>query len=294
MNTKQIQTGIQNFTVALPDGTAVPRLGQGGWYLGDDPGLQEREISALQQGIALGLKLVDTAEMYGSGRSETLIGKAIKSVDRASLFLVSKVYPHNAGRPDIFESCAQSLKRLGTEYLDLYLLHWRGGVPLAQTVDCMQELIAQGKIRRWGVSNFDLDDMQELWNVPGGDTCAVNQVLYHLGSRGIEYDLLPWMQRQGVPAMAYCPLAQAGTLRRELLESAHVNAVAKRHGVSPMQVLLAFVLRQPQMIAIPKAGTPEHVVENAVAAQIQLTEQDLQALSEEFPAPTRKMPLDIV
>ena len=180
-------------TVTLPDGTQVPALGQGTWYLGEQPAVRARELAALRTGIEHGMTLLDTAEMYGGGRSEELVGEAIRPYDREKLFLVSKVYPHNAGRPEIFRSCENSLRRLGTEYLDLYLLHWRGSVPFAETAECMEELVRKGRIRRWGVSNLDTDDMEELWGVPGGAQCQVDQVLYHLGSRGVEYDLLPWL-----------------------------------------------------------------------------------------------------
>ena len=232
--------------------------------------------------------------MYGSGASERLIGKAIKGYDRDKLFLVSKVYPHNAGRNNIFNSCENSLKRLNVDYLDLYLLHWRGSIPLKETVECMEELISQGKIKSWGVSNFDTDDMEELWSVAKGSHCVINQVLYHLGSRGIEYDLIPWMKEHNVPVMAYSPLAQGGSLRRGLLKNKAVQEIAQNRGISPVQVLLAFVLSQDNMIAIPKSGKPEHTRENAEVANITLKEEELKMLDKEFPAPNYKTPLDII
>lgn len=220
----------------LPDGTQVPALGQGTWFLGEHKAAGLREQEALTAGVSAGMTLIDTAEMYGSGKAELLIGKTIKEMDRSSLFLVSKVYPHNAGRKNIFKSCMASLERMGTDYLDLYLLHWRGGIPLEETVACMEQLKKEGKIRRWGVSNFDTEDMEELWSVPGGKNCAVNQVLYHVASRGIEYDLLPWMRQHQIPLMAYCPLAQGGDLRRGLYESPVLKKVAKAHGASISQI----------------------------------------------------------
>ncbi|GHU80192.1 aldo/keto reductase [Clostridia bacterium] len=275
------------------NGLQLPVLGQGAWHIGERPGKAEEEIAALRRGLELGLNLIDTAEMYGGGSSESLIGRALRDVRREEYILTSKVYPYNAGRKNIFSSCESSLKRLGTDHLDLYLLHWRGSVPLAETVDCMEELVKSGKIRRWGVSNFDTDDMRELWDVPGGSNCAVNQVLYHLGSRGIEYDLIPWMRGHDVAVMAYCPLAQAGSLKPGLLSNAALLDTAKKHGISVMQLLLAFTLRQEGLIAIPKAGSPAHAAENAAAADIRLPAEDWAEIDRAFPAPTRKMPLDM-
>ncbi len=194
--------------VRLANGHTVPAIGLGTWYLGENPATWNKELEALRTGIDTGMTLIDTAEMYGSGRSERLVGEAISGMNRESLFVVSKVLPQNAGKSRIFSSCRASLKRLGTSYLDLYLLHWRGGVPLSETVSCMEELKKEGLIRDWGVSNFDLEDMEELWQVKSGQKCLVNQVLYHMGSRGIEYSLLPWMESHHVSLMAYCPLAR--------------------------------------------------------------------------------------
>lgn len=280
--------------VRLPDGTSVPALGQGVWLLGENPQKKAAELAALRAGVSAGMTLIDTAEMYGNGRSEKLIAEAIKDIPRESLFIVSKVLPNNAGRAKIFHSCDASLQHLGVSYLDLYLLHWRGGVPLSETVACMEELVKKGKIRRWGVSNFDTDDMKELWRVPNGDHCAVNQVLYHLGSRGIEYDLLPWLTEHTVPVMAYCPIAQAGSLKSELYASPALQRVAKRHKATVTQILLAFVLRSGHVIAIPRSGSAEHTTENAAADSIVLTEADMAELNEAFPAPTAKTFLDIV
>jgi diketogulonate reductase-like aldo/keto reductase len=290
----EIEEANRNRTVALLDGRTVPCLGQGTWHLAQNPGTRKNEVETLRLGIRLGMTLIDTAEMYGEGASERLVGEAIQGITRSNLFLVSKVYPHNAGRSSIFQSCKKSIQRLGVSYLDLYLLHWRGRVPLTETVACMEELVKMGLIRGWGVSNFDTDDMQELWSVPGGTHCLVNQVLYHLGSRGIEYSLLPWMEERKIPLMAYCPLAQGGSLRRGLLENLAVNAVASAHHVSPLQIVLSFAMRSGKSIAIPMTRSLSHVRENAEAGLIQLTPEDLKILSEIYPPPRRKLPLDML
>ena len=216
-------------TITLAAGDIVPALGQGTWYLGDDPAKRAQEVSALRTGMGAGMRLIDTAEMYGDGRSEKLVGEAIAAAPREELFLVSKVLPENAGEKHIFQCCDATMNRMGVDYLDLYLLHWRGSVPLAETVRCLEQLKELGKIKNWGVSNFDIGDMEELWRIPGGRNCQVNQVLYHMGSRGIEYSLLPWMREHRVALMAYCPLAQGGALRRGLLTDPAVLAVAETH-----------------------------------------------------------------
>ena len=279
---------------SLPDGTSVPALGLGTWYLGEKKPLEQQEITALRVGIEGGAALIDTAEMYGDGQSELLVGKAIAPYDREGLFLISKVYPWNAGKRGIFDACEGSLRRLGTEYLDLYLLHWRGSIPLAETISCMQQLKAQGKIRRWGVSNLDLHEMQQLLRLPRGGGCQADEVLFHLGSRGIEYDLWPWLRERRIPVIAYCPLMQGGSLRRSVADSPVVRDIAGRHGITPMQVLLAFVLQQEQVIAIPRSGNPAHVRENLAAAEIVLTPAERSALDSAFPPPNRSVPLDIV
>lgn len=279
--------------IRMKDGGEMPALGQGTWHMGDHKDREEQEIESIRLGVSLGMTLLDTAEMYGEGASERMLGKAIAPLKRDELFLVSKVYPWNAGRANLFESCENSLRRLGTDYLDLYLLHWPGSVPLAETVDCMEQLVREGKILRWGVSNFDTDDMERLWSVPDGDKCAVNQVLYHLGSRGVEYDLLPWLQRHEVAMMAYCPVAQGGALRRQLLKDKVLGGIAAAHGVTVIQLLLAFALRRESVAAIPKAGTPRHTRENAEAAEIRLSDEEWKRIEAEFPSPAHKMPLDI-
>ncbi|MDA3135347.1 aldo/keto reductase [Atlantibacter subterranea] len=271
----------------------IPAIGQGTWYMGENAAQRRQEVAALQRGIDLGLTLIDTAEMYAEGGAEHVVGEAIRG-RRDEVYLVSKVYPWNAGGQKAQAACEASLKRLGTDYLDLYLLHWRGNIPFEDTIAAMESLMAQGKIGRWGVSNLDADDMQTLWMLQGGKECATNQVLYHLGSRGIEYDLLPWCAERHMPVMAYCPLAQAGRLRDDLMNDPVVNAIARDKGVTAAQVLLAWVIRRPGVLAIPKASTIEHVEENAAALDVKLTAQDIEQLDAAFPPPGRKMPLDVV
>ncbi len=267
--------------VKLPDQTDVPALGQGTWRMGEDAGRREEEIAALRTGIDLGMTLIDTAEMYGDGATETLLGDALEGV-RDQVFLVSKVYPHNAGRGRIEKACESSLRRLKTDRLDLYLLHWRGSVPLEETIEGMDALIKAGKIRRWGVSNFDTADMEQLLRA-GGQACATNQILYNVTERGAEFDLLPRLAEHGTPAMAYSPIGQG-----ELPTSPGLSAVAGRHDATPFQVALAWVLRDPRIIAIPKAGDAAHVADNRRALDLSLTSEDLAAIDADFPAPTRK------
>lgn len=280
-------------TVMFEHGLALPAIGQGTWYMGENAGQRQKEIAALRAGIDAGLTLIDTAEMYADGGAEEVVGEALQG-RREQVFLVSKVYPWNAGGQKAVTACDASLRRLKTDYLDLYLLHWRGNYSLAETVEAMETLIRQGKIRRWGVSNLDYDDMQELYGVTGGKACATNQVLYHLGSRGIEFDLLPWCQEQQIPVMAYCPLAQAGRLRDDLFNSRAVQDVAHAHQATPAQVLLAWASRQPGVMAIPKASSVDHVKENAAALSLQLSDEAIALLDQAFPAPGRKTPLDVV
>jgi diketogulonate reductase-like aldo/keto reductase len=280
-------------TIELYDGTNIPILGQGTWFMGDDRLLRRQEIAALRCGVDLGMTLIDTAEMYGNGRSESLVGDAVDGI-REKVFLVSKVYPHHAGGTGLIRSCEASLRRLRTDRLDLYLLHWRGNIPLADTVEGMEQLVRQGKILRWGVSNLDTDDMEELIRISGGGKCAVDQVLYHLGSRGTELDLQPWLARHGMPVMAYSPLAQAGTLRNALLSHDALRQAAETHQADRFQILLAWCLRSGRVIAIPKASSVGHVKSNAQAARICLTEEDLALLDRAFPAPDHKVALDMV
>ncbi|MEO2215006.1 aldo/keto reductase [Paenibacillus amylolyticus] len=283
----------QTRTVMLPDGTALPAIGQGTWYMGEKQSSQEEEVRALRSGIELGMTVIDTAEMYAEGGAEVVTGKAISGL-RDEVFLVSKVYPHHADRKQMITACERSLKRLGTDRLDLYLLHWRGGVPLEETVQALEQLKQSGKILRWGVSNLDTRDMQELWSLPEGSQCMVNQVLYHAVSRGIEHDLLPWMRERSVPVMAYCPLAQGGRLRSELLEHPVIQKIAQDRGVTTSQIALAWVIRDGDVMAIPKAVQLNHMADNAAAVNIVLTPEELTRLDEAFPAPKGKVPLDIV
>jgi len=284
---------MANLTHFFSHSTPIPAIGQGTWYMGENAPQRRQEVAALQRGIDLGLTLIDTAEMYAEGGAEKVVGEAIRG-RRDEVYLVSKVYPWNAGGQKAQAACEASLKRLGTDYLDLYLLHWRGNIPFEDTIAAMESLMAQGKIGRWGVSNLDADDMQTLWMLQGGKECATNQVLYHLGSRGIEYDLLPWCAERHMPVMAYCPLAQAGRLRDDLMNDPTVNAIAHDKGVTAAQVLLAWVIRRPGVLAIPKASTIKHVEENAAALDVKLTAQDIEQLDAAFPPPRRKMPLDVV
>jgi diketogulonate reductase-like aldo/keto reductase len=274
-------------TVTLSDKTAVPALGQGTWRMGEDSRLRAQETAALRAGIELGMTLIDTAEMYGDGATESFLGEALAGV-REEIFLVSKVYPQNAGRGRIERACEASLKRLRTDRLDLYLLHWRGSVPLAETVEGMEALVKAGKIRRWGVSNLDCGDMDDLLRA-GGEACATDQVLYNLNERGPEFDLLPKLHARGVAAMAYSPIGQ-GVLPR----SAALSALAQRHGVTPFQIALAWVLRDPHVIAIPKAGDIAHVEANSRALEIVLTKDDLALIDADFPPPARKTPLAMI
>jgi len=274
-------------TLAI-SGHPVPALGQGTWNIGDSKAKRDAEIAALRRGIDLGMTLIDTAEMYGNGRSESLVGEAIAGM-RDRVYLVSKVLPSNASEPGTIRACEASLKRLRIETLDLYLLHWRGRYPLAETVSAFARLIEQGKIRAWGVSNFDVDDMEELFRSTGGDSCAANQVLYNPEHRGMEFDLLPWCLAHNVTVMAYSPLGQGG----KLLRSSALQAVAREHGVTPAQVALAWCLQRP-VVAIPKAGSVRHAEENAEAGDLALTEQDLATIDEAYPPPKRRRPLDML
>lgn len=273
--------------VVLPGGEAVPALGQGTWFMGEEAARRAEEIAALRLGIELGATLIDTAEMYGDGRTESLVGAALEGL-RDAVFLVSKVYPHNASRRGVVEACERSLKRLGTDRLDLYLLHWRGSHPFEETIAGMAALQEAGKIRHWGVSNLDTDDMEELLE-DGGGACAVNQILYNPSRRGPEFDLLPFLREHAIPAMAYSPIEQA-----RLPRGGALGAVAAKHGVDPYQVALAWVMRTPDMIAIPKAARAEHVRANVAAADLMLDAEDLKAIDAEFRPPSRKRSLEML
>jgi len=265
-------------------GFAIPRLGQGTWGMGEDRTRRAAEADALRAGLDLGMSLIDTAEMYGEGGAEEVVGDAIAG-RRDGVFIVSKVYPHNASRRGVVAACGRSLKRLRIETIDLYLLHWRGGVPLAETVAGFEALRQAGKLRRWGVSNLDQDDLEELGSAL--PDCATDQVLYSLEHRGAEFDLLPFCADRAMPVMAYSPVGQGG----RMLRNPGLVSVAARHGKSPAQIAIAWTLRQPGVVSIPKAATLAHVRENAAAREITLSPEDIAALDEAFPPPRRKRPL---
>lgn len=274
--------------VVLPSGEKVPALGMGTWMMGEDHARRSEEIATLQHGIDLGMSLIDTAEMYGEGASETRVGEAIAG-RRERVFLVSKVYPHNAGHKAAQVACERSLKRLGVDTLDLYLLHWRSNVPLAETIEAFESLKAQGKIRQWGVSNFDADDIRDVLANPDGTGLAANQVLYNLMRRGIEWDLLPGCRARRLPVMAYSPIEQARLLRhREFSE------LARAHGFTPAQLALAWVLRGEGVIAIPKASTRAHLEENFSALTCTLEPALLRELDRLFPPPEGACPLEML
>lgn len=279
--------------VTLRNGIQVPALGLGTWFLGEKKAAREQELESLRAGISAGMTLIDTAEMYGNGKAEKLVKEAIAENKRENLYLVSKVLPNHAGRHQLEQALDESLKRMGVEYLDLYLYHWRGSYPLEETVAELERVKKAGKIKDWGVSNFDIDDMEELWLVPGGRNCLVNQVLYHTGSRGIEYSLLPWMRKHDVALMSYCPLAQAGTLKRGILNNPVLKEIAQKHNATVEQIMLAWNIRDGHTIAIPRSGKAEHTLLNAGADEIQLTEQDYKAIDQAYPPPTKKEYLDI-
>ena len=271
----------------------LPALGIGTWEIGDDPKLRDEEIAAIRAGLDAGLSVIDTAEMYGNGRSEELVGEAIKPYPRAKIFLISKVLPQNASRSKMRQSLQNSLQRLQTDYLDLYLYHWRGMVPLSETVSELQALQNEGLIRSWGVSNFDIDDMQELWHLPEGQNCVVNEDLYNLETRGIEYSLLPWQREHHVPLIAYSPLGRGPKMGSTMMKNEAVLQVAEEHKASAYQILLAWVMQQPDVLAIPKSSSSKHLLSNLKALDIELTPEDLQILEKAYPKPERKEPLAI-
>ncbi|TPN58036.1 aldo/keto reductase [Mesorhizobium sp. B1-1-4] len=275
-------------TTTLPCGEAIPVLGQGTWKIGEDSRRRAEEVNALKLGLDLGVKLIDTAEMYASGGAEEVVAEAIAG-QRAEVFLVSKVLPSNASRAGVQRACENSLKRLATDRIDLYLLHWPGSVPLAETVEAFEALKKAGKIRHWGVSNFDTGEMEELVGLPDGGNVQTNQVLYNLVRRGLEFDLAPWSRKRGIPLMAYSPVEQ-GALAR----NASLDAVADRHGATAAQIALAWVMHQDGVIAIPKASSQDHVHQNVAALDIELTGEDLADLDRAFPPPSRKRGLEMI
>ena len=272
-------------TVTFPGGATVPLIGQGTWHMGEGHDPATTEADALRLGLDLGMTLIDTAEMYGDGGAERVVGQAIAG-RRSEVFLVSKVYPQNANRRLMLRSCEASLKRLGTDCIDLYLLHWRGSTPLPETIEMFEHLRQSGKIARWGVSNFDVDDMEEL----GATPVATNQVLYNPEARGIEFNLLPWCATRHVPVMAYSPVGQAGAL----LDHKALHAIATKHGVTPAQVAIAWSIRLPGIISIPKASDPTHVRANAAAATLELDTADLATIDKAFPPPKRPQRLEML
>lgn len=274
--------------IEFPDGTTVGSLGQGTWFMGEDPARKTEEIEALRTGVDLGMTVIDTAEMYGDGHSEVLVGEAVKGI-RKDVYLVTKVLPQNADYEGTKKACENSLRRLGTDYVDLYLLHWAGPHPIEETVRAMTELRREGKILNWGVSNLDVDEIEDFMSVEGGKSCATNEVLYNLMRRGIEYDLLPWCREHKMPVIAYSPIE-----RGKLAFDTTLRHIAARHNATPSQIALAWVLREPNILAIPKASSVAHVRDNYGALSIQLTEEDMKWINEAFPAPTRKMPLEMI
>lgn len=279
----------------FPDTVPLPSLGLGTWRMGENPRHRAAEVAAVRLALELGYRLIDTAEMYGEGGAESVVGEAVAQalragdVTREALCIVSKVYPHHAGRRGVPEACGRSLARLGLDRIDVYLLHWRGDVPLAETVDAFERLVADGRIARWGVSNFDLSDMAELVSVAGGRGCATNQVYFSLGERGAAHSLLPWLRERGLPLMAYSPIDQGTLAHAEAL-----RAVGARHAASAAQVALAWVLAQPGVVAIPKAVDPQHLRDNLAARDLVLDADDLARLDRAFPPPTRKRPLAMI
>ncbi len=274
--------------VTFPDGTRVPALGLGTWRMGERRGDAAREVAALRYGLDLGMTLIDTAEMYGDGGAEAVVARAIAG-RRDAAFIVSKVYPHNAGKKSAIAACERSLARLNTDRIDLYLLHWRGNIPLAETVDAFERLRKAGRIVRWGVSNFDVDDMEELLALPDGAHCASNQVLYNLTQRGIEWRLLQWCREHAIPVMAYSPVGEG-----ELVVNRKLATVAASLRVTPAQLALAWTIREPNVIAIPKSSNPRHLDDNRATAAVHLSPAIRASLDAAFPPPARARPLAVL
>ena len=280
-------------TTPLPSGRPFPVLGQGTWRMGEDASRRESEVAALRLGIDLGMNMIDTAEMYGEGGAEEVVGKAIAG-RREEVFVVSKVYPHNGTRRKAIEACERSLRRLKTDYIDLYLLHWREKTPLSETLDAFQFLKQKGSILEYGVSNFDVSDMEDAFALPGGDEIASNQVLYNVLHRGIERDLITWCRQRRIPIMAYSPIGHNAAEQKRVFGNRTMREIAARHNATPAQVALAWLLRHPDMVVIPKSSQPDHIRENRAAFDLQLTDQDLAEIDKAFPAPKRKIPLEML
>ena len=274
--------------ILLPGGEAIPALGLGTWGLGEQPARRREELATVRLAVELGMTLIDTAEMYGEGATEAFLGEALAGL-RDRVFLVSKVYPHNASRRGVVEACGRSLRRLGTDHLDLYLLHWPGHEPLAETLAGFEALRDAGLIRHWGVSNFDTANLEALYALPGGDRCAVNQVLYNLTRRGPEFDLLPWMRERGLPLVAYSPLEQG-----RLANGGPLVELAAKHRVSRWQLALAWVLGRHGTIAIPKTASADHLRANHAARNLRLTEAERASLDTQFPPPRRRRALEML
>ena len=275
-------------TLTFPNGQSAPALGIGTWKMGEDPRRRANELAALKRAVDLGMTLIDTAEMYGDGAAEELVGEALRG-RREQVFLVSKVYPHNAGRHTAIQACERSLRRLGVESIDLYLLHWRGSIPLSETFDAFTRLVDDGKIRAFGVSNFDTGDLEEAWAVPAGRRIATNQILYNLTRRNVEHSVLPWCRERRVPVMAYSPVEQG-----RLLHNPKLAEIARGREATPAQIAIPWLLAQPDTLAIPKAGDPRHVEENRRAADLELTADELAHLDRAFPRPRHKRPLEML
>lgn len=275
-------------TIRLPSGETIPALGIGTWFLGENSRQRASELETIRTALDSGIRLIDTAEMYGDGAAEELVGEALAG-RRNEAFIVSKVYPHNASRRGTIAACERSLKRLGTDHLDLYLLHWRGGIPFEETLEAFAQLQAAGKIHHFGVSNLDIDDMEEWYTTTGGNACATNQILYNLGRRGIELNLLPWLREHGIPLMAYSPIEQA-----RLLHTRELQQFSRENGISPVHAALGWLLANDDIIAIPRTGKPEHLREFLHAAENPLTPEQLDALGRLFPRPRHAIPLEML
>lgn len=271
--------------------TTVPAIGVGTWNIGEDPAKHDAEIQAIRTAIDAGATVVDTAEMYGNGRSEKITAEALAPYNRDNLFLIDKVLPENAGHSRLEKSLDRSLKLMKTDYFDLYLLHWRGSIPLAETVEELTRMQKKGKIRHWGVSNFDTADLEELWSLPDGHECVANEDLYNLDERGIEFDLLPLMTKHSLPLIAYSPLSQGDRISGKLTDHPLLNEIAHSHNATVYQVMLAWTIRDHHTLAIPKAANPIHAAQNMEALEIEFSPDELTALQQAFPQPTSKQPL---
>ena len=274
--------------------TTLPAIGIGTWHMGDHKNQANEEVDAIQAALDHGAQVIDTAEMYGNGRAEQIVGRAIQGRQRNQLYIIDKVLPNNASHARLEQSLDRSLRIVGTDYFDLYLLHWRGGVPLAETVTELEHMVQKGKIKSWGVSNFDVTDLEELWRLPHGANCVANEDLYNLDERGIEYDLLPLMREHHLPLIAYSPLSQADTISGKLTANPLLKELAASHHVSVYQIMLAWTLRNGNTLSIPKAGTVHHALDNMKALEIIFTADELEALTKQFPQPTSKQPLAVL